>query len=1396
MDWLVQSVSSRRASLLVGLVLVVGVGATVPSSASNSGWSGGGCTGCHTGSATPTITFWDNEGWVEAGMSNAMYIRIQSNSAPLTHCGFNAYTNIGSLSTTTGSYGTGVRQIAGDEVTHTTRQAEISSYCRFGFDYDAPAVSGTATITAWGNNVDGDGVNDAQDSATSASTTIAICTDNDNDNYYTGPSGCPTPLDCNDNTASRSPGNTEICDGIDNDCDGSIDEGVRTTYYRDIDGDLRGNPSVSVQACSQPAGYVTNSNDCDDSDPDNYTGNTEVCDGQDNDCDGASDEGVQTTYYRDLDVDGFGNPSSTTLACSQPAGYVTNSNDCNDSCFACKPTGIEVCDGLDNNCVGGVDESTAVDASTWYRDLDGDLYGNAASSVKACNQPVGYVANSTDCADGDSARHPGHVEWCDNKDNDCSGATAIDVGCDDDNDNHCDAAMVSVGTPATCTAGTSDCADNDPARHPGHVEWCDNKDNDCNGATAIDVGCDDDGDDYCDAGMMLVGSSSACPNGGNDCKDTCITCYPGRAEICDGEDNDCNGPVDDNIQSLTCGQGICEAVAAGCVNGVPQSCTPGTPQTETCGNQGIDNDCDGNTNEISHTAGGAPIVVGSAGCNSGSPGICAAGTYYCSGSTLACAAIITPGSQTEICDSLDNDCDGAVDEGCDDDNDDYCDAAMTISGTPATCSRGGGDCNDNPASGGAQVNPGAIESCSNQGVDNDCDTFDDELIDGVYATDSCVSANPGVCRPGHPTCLGTVLSCASVITPGSLPESCDNQDNDCNNVVDDLPALTCGQGACANTAPACSGGFDNVCTPLPSSNEICDNVDNDCDGALDEGCDDDNDGYCDIAMTVSGVPTTCTLGGDDCDDTSPVTYPNAPELCDVEDNDCDGDADEPEDIALAICGQGICQRTGTTCEPSSCTPGMAETEICDDLDNDCDGDTDEGCDDDGDGYCDGQMMVSGTPAVCPSGSGDCDDEIADDNPAATETCDGRDNNCDGEADEVSAVPLATCGVGQCARTGTTCDPSSCVPGSPLPEICDGIDNDCDGLPDDGLALATCGEGACFTQGTSCLPSSCIPLVGSDEVWDAVDNDCDGDVDEGADDDGDGYCETGIQFVSSPFCPLGGGDCDDLNADTYPGAPEICDGVDNNCETCGPTDDCSDYIDNDVEEFFCGKGECRREGTACVDGQAVDCEPGPVGVEECDGLDNDCNGIVDDGIPDEVCGTGECMVVLPGCADGEEPDCDALTLDPSDEVCDGLDNDCDGRADEDRDTLCEDGLCLVGVCVSYDDLEEAGIDPDEIPDNLGDDWLTSTAGASAGGAASLPEVPTADGGGSDRDPDPGSDPDSPRGSSSTSDKGSCSTAGPGRRGQFPAPFVLTVFLGLWALRTRRRAALRYSSYKHQ
>ncbi len=135
-----------------------------------------------------------------------------------------------------------------------------------------------------------------------------------------------------------------------------IDENGLNTYYADTDGDGYGDSSNSTQACSTPSGYVSNSTDCDDNDANNYPGNTEVCDGQDNDCDGQVDEGAGNTYYADTDGDGYGDSNNSTQACSTPSGYVSNSTDCDDNDANNYPGNTEVCDGQDNDCDGQVDE--------------------------------------------------------------------------------------------------------------------------------------------------------------------------------------------------------------------------------------------------------------------------------------------------------------------------------------------------------------------------------------------------------------------------------------------------------------------------------------------------------------------------------------------------------------------------------------------------------------------------------------------------------------------------------------------------------------------------------------------------------------------------------------------------------------------------------------------------------------------------------------------------------------------------------------------------------------------------------------------------------------------------------------------------------------------------------
>lgn len=224
--------------------------------------------------------------------------------------------------------------------------------------------------------------------------------DADNDGY--GNSNIPTTscsqptgfvinsTDCNDSNVSINPGATEICNFIDDDCDGLKDEGVTTTFYQDADTDGFGTSTSSVQRCNQPTGYVTNGNDCNDANASVNLGATEICNSIDDDCDGLTDEGVTTTFYLDTDTDGFGNPDATISICNQPSGYVTNGNDCDDSNSNVNLDAHEINDGIDNDCDGLVDEG--------FSDMSVDA-GNCAK-VYGGYDPAGCTVLTVNVEDG------------------------------------------------------------------------------------------------------------------------------------------------------------------------------------------------------------------------------------------------------------------------------------------------------------------------------------------------------------------------------------------------------------------------------------------------------------------------------------------------------------------------------------------------------------------------------------------------------------------------------------------------------------------------------------------------------------------------------------------------------------------------------------------------------------------------------------------------------------------------------------------------------------------------------------------------------------------------------------------------------------------------------------
>ena len=225
---------------------------------------------------------------------------------------------------------------------------------------------------------------------------------------YGGPDGLPPDvdedgfnslMDCDDEDPAVHPDAAEICDGIDNNCDGSTDGADApgaVSWYADQDGDGFGNPLEETSSCYEPPGYTGDGTDCNDINSDVNPSATEVCDGIDQNCDGNIDEGVFLPWYIDSDEDGYGDDHFVSWGCEGDPGTVGVGGDCNDQNSEVHPGQDEACDGEDNNCDGQADEGLI---QTWYEDADRDGYGLADSFLEDCVPLDGYSTQSGDCDD-------------------------------------------------------------------------------------------------------------------------------------------------------------------------------------------------------------------------------------------------------------------------------------------------------------------------------------------------------------------------------------------------------------------------------------------------------------------------------------------------------------------------------------------------------------------------------------------------------------------------------------------------------------------------------------------------------------------------------------------------------------------------------------------------------------------------------------------------------------------------------------------------------------------------------------------------------------------------------------------------------------------------------------
>jgi hypothetical protein len=422
--------------------------------------------------------------------------------------------------------------------------ADVDEDCNGSADDDDPGVT---AVPSWYRDADGDGY------SVGTGAQLVQC---EAPTGYSDVAG-----DCDDYDLDINPAAAEVCDAadVDEDCDGvaddadpSTDAATWTAFYADRDADGYGDPARLVSQCELPAAYVTDASDCDDGNAAISPVATELCDTADvdEDCNGLADDADtavdgKSTFYQDGDGDGYAG-TTTTAACDEPAGYYPTAEDCDDGSAAISPAGSEVCDAAnaDEDCDGLVDDAdgSATGESTWYRDGDADGYGGT-TTFAACDQPSGYVADATDCDDTSAAANPGGSEICDaaDSDEDCDGgADDADASATGQATLYRDADGDTFGNPAVTTTACDSVL--------GYVT----NGSDCDDTSAAVIAYtwyrDVDGDGY---GGSTTTTACTAPTGylstGGDCDDGTAAVRPGATEVCDASnlDEDCDGNADD-----------------------------------------------------------------------------------------------------------------------------------------------------------------------------------------------------------------------------------------------------------------------------------------------------------------------------------------------------------------------------------------------------------------------------------------------------------------------------------------------------------------------------------------------------------------------------------------------------------------------------------------------------------------------------------------------------------------------------------------------------------------------------------------------------------------------------------------------------------------------------------
>ena len=858
-------------------------------------------------------------------------------------------------------------------------------------DNDAAIKPGAAELcstTSVDNNCDGS----TSDVDANASDKVLFYRDQDGDTYTlsTGANFCSgttnsgysaaqsSPVDCNDTSATIYPSAAELCSTatVDNNCDGTttdVDANAsdKVLFYRDQDGDTY-TLSTGANFCSGTtnSGYGSAQSsplDCNDTDAAINPIATEVCDSVDNDCDSSIDEGVTTTYYRDADGDTYGTSATTQAACSAPTGYVSNSTDCNDSSATVNPGATETCNGIDDDCAGGIDNGLTF--TNYYTDADGDAYGAiSASPESACAAVSGKVTNNTDCNDGNSAIKPSATDVCDGVDNNCDGtldpsscASINPVG----NGKTGFGGVIGGSTLNVAIDGTDwvfTLTKGGAAFNDALVLYFDTT----TGGFTTTSSFTDTNDYLRKAVSGYNGSARATVNFPSGfAADYAIALSPSSNAQFGGLWTLANNGLHTFIASVNLSPDTSTTSAsytfriARSLLGIGSGGTfkmVGTYLNATTSyrsNEGYGDGLPSSNVDLSAATFTSYISLVVPCTDVDNDGYCA--DVDCDDNNAA----KNPGA-TEICDGLDNDCDSSIDEGLatytyyrDQDVDTYGNASVSTTtcatSAPSGYVTGSTDCDDSSAT----VYPGAAELCSTPTVDNDCD---------LDATEVDANAADKVLFYRDQDGDAYTLSTGANFCPGTTNS---------------------GYRAAVTSPVDCN---DTNAAAYPGAAELCATsaVDNNCDGSsvdIDANAadkilfyrDQDGDAYT-LSSGANFCPGTTNAGyrGSasvtvDCDDTASAVYPGAAELCATStvDNNCDGSAtdvdanaadkvlfysDADNDTYTLATGANFCTGTSNAgyrssasatvdCDDSNAAAYPTAPELCatNTVDNDCDG---------------------------------------------------------------------------------------------------------------------------------------------------------------------------------------------------------------------------------------------------------------------------------------------------------------------------------------------------------------------------------------------------------------------------------------------------------------------------